>query len=1404
MAVAILAEKPSVARDIARVLGAGKSERTCIRGNGYVVTWAIGHLVTLAEPQEIRSEWKVWRRERLPMLPGEWPLKILKGTQSQFNAVKKIINSREITELVCATDAGREGELIFRYIYEAARCRKPWKRLWISSLTPSAIRAGLDNLKDGSRYNGLADAARCRSRADWLVGMNLTRLYSLGHDGVRSVGRVQTPTLAILTERETAIRDFVPEPYFEVSAVFAPGDGSDKTDNSIPYTGTWFRNDPRTGGIPSSSVRKTNRRLPADGVEAGEIVKRVRAGNARIENLDTRTRRMASPLLYDLTELQRHANRLYGFTAGKTLTIAQAIYEKKKLITYPRTDSRYLSGDMAKTLPDIANTVSAQYRENFPDSCHWAEPGSRFVNDKKVTDHHAIIPTSVDPAGVSLTTDEQKIYDLVCRRFLSMWLDDHITRNTTVITVVTPRGTNPDPVKDRFESTGVSVEQVGWKILDIPLPSRKKKRGNEETILPPGLSHGQSQTVEKVKKERKETRPPPRFTDATLLTAMETAGKALDDRELSDAMRERGLGTPATRAAILETLVKRKYVQRKGKSIHVTALGMALIDTVHPTVKSPELTGNWEFRLKRMENGDETLPAFMTDIEKFIVEVVGAGDTPLPAQKAQASKVGVTVAVPEPEPIPEQTAPIPDETHLYFTESEPVYFSEEEPVFFSEEESDRVYDEWTAPSPESGPPAITDADPSLPAIQSVEKPSVEPSEIGNILRHRFRFTAFRPYQEAVCNAVTQGEDVLLVMPTGSGKSLCYQLPGIARGGTTLVISPLIALMEDQVLKLQEMGFRAQRIHSGRDRTASRQVCSDYLNGHLDFLFIAPERLAVPGFPEMLAKRKPVLIAIDEAHCISHWGHDFRPDYRLLGDRLPILRPAPIMGLTATATPRVQNDITELLDMVRPKSFIHGFRRTNIAIEVVEMAPSRRSETTVSLLGKDTMRPAIVYCSTRKNTEAVAEEINAHFPAAAYHAGLTPQKRDRVQTAFINSEIDVIVATIAFGMGIDKPDIRTVIHTALPSSLEGYYQEIGRAGRDGEMSKAILFYSYADRHIHLFLHEKNYPDESVMQSLYQTLKPVNQTRDKVWKKSRLTEEVFDNAIEKLWVHGGALVDPDDNIMQGDRRWITPYREQKNHGLTQLEEMTRFAGASTCRMQQFIRHFGDFEDTGGPCGICDICAPDTTSASSYRAPTETEVQAVEAIMSSLGDQNGQATGRLFKSISESLDLKRDDYEHVLRAMVRAGVIRMVEDSFMKNGQTIHYRRAVLTSQGMTSDRDELEKIRITQKLAGIRRKRKKVKKSPSRAAASRTGKSSAPPPTAWHEIHPGVAAALKQWRTGEARRCNLPAFRIFSNKALNAMATALPETEDELLAVHGIGPALLRRHGDDILEIIRTNR
>ncbi len=426
----------------------------------------------------------------------------------------------------------------------------------------------------------------------------------------------------------------------------------------------------------------------------------------------------------------------------------------------------------------------------------------------------------------------------------------------------------------------------------------------------------------------------------------------------------------------------------------------------------------------------------------------------------------------------------------------------------------------------------------------------------SLLHTTFGFPSFRANQEAVCRAATDGRDVLLVMPTGAGKSLCYQLPAIARGGTALVISPLIALMDDQATKLTAAGLRVGRIHSGLSRDEARQACRDYLDGILQFLFIAPERMRVPNFPEMLAKKKPSLIAIDEAHCISAWGHDFRPDYRTLGDFLPALRPAPVIALTATATPTVQKDIITQLQLSRPELFIHGFRRHNLAIEVVELSKPRRNEFTANLLKEKSNRPAIVYAPSRKSAEELAGTLGGS--AAAYHAGLDPATRERVQRQFLTGKLEVVVATIAFGMGIDKADVRIVVHTALPGSVEQYYQEIGRAGRDGLPSRTVLLHSFADRKMHDFFLERDYPAITELTRVAALLNDDYQMPDLLRQRLKMDAETFDKAVEKLIAQGAANIDMAGNVRVAEdaprqTAWRKGYDEQIAFRRGQIDRM-----------------------------------------------------------------------------------------------------------------------------------------------------------------------------------------------------------------------------------------------------------
>jgi DNA topoisomerase-3 len=1443
MTIAVIAEKPSVARDIAKVIGARQRGEGRLHGNGYVVTWAVGHLVALAEPHGIRPEWKRWRRETLPMIPERWPLEVYEKTRDQFEIVSRVLNDPEIEEVVCATDAGREGELIFRYVYEACGCRKPVRRLWISSLTESAIRRGFEQLRPGSDFDPLADAARGRSRADWLVGMNLSRAYTLvwkdeSEQSALSVGRVQTPTLAMVVERELAIRDFVPEDYKEVVACFQPPAEAEA------YEGTWFDPALDAPGVRSKASgasaeakesaaakadetgerRQRARRLPPDGERAAQIVERALRGEARVASIVGRQRKLPPPLLYDLTELQRHANRLYGFSASHTLELAQRLYEQKKLISYPRTDSRHLSRDVADELLGVVRAISGRYDPALLAEGTGERPlGKRHVDDARVSDHHALIPTAVDPAKVRLARDEERIYDLICRRLLSAWHADHLYSTTRVITTITTittiepnaRDATDDtldadaraPVVDHYASTGTKVDRVGWKVLDVRSSSARAgtDAATAEQVLPPELEEGQAQRVLEARAVDRRTRPPRRFTEGTLLTAMESAGKSLDEKALSDAMRENGLGTPATRAAIIETLLQRRYIEREKKNLVATDRGIRLIGLVHPDVKSPIMTGRWESKLQAMQRGEQDLAPFMAEIEAWLCTAVRRVLAESPTKQRGSSNRD------DAPPTGRREGPSSGEAAASrVRRAQAIAELNREPGAAPPRSS--AHDERPVASVARAEPAQQALAIAAPGVPPERRPT-PPEELRGLLQRAFHFDDFRPHQRAACEEATRGGDVLLVMPTGAGKSLCYQLPGIARAGTTLVVSPLIALMEDQVSKLQAQGFRAERIHSGRDRAHSRAVCADYLRGELDFLFIAPERLSVPGFPEMLAKRKPSLIAVDEAHCISQWGHDFRPDYRMLGERLPLLRPAPIIALTATATPLVQRDIVEQLGTPDATRSIHGFRRTNIAVEVVELAPGERERATVDLLKRAAHRPAIVYAPTRKKAESLAQKLEKQLPCAVYHAGISAAKRDQVQAEFLSGRLDVIVATIAFGMGIDKADVRTVVHLALPGSVEGYYQEIGRAGRDGAPSRAVLLHSYADRRTHEWFLDRDYPDVADLERVHAALaeKPcsTDALRLRVNDRRRMSEDKFEKALEKLWIHGGARVTPEGDASLGAKNWKAAYQRQREHRVAQLAEIARYAERADCHMRKLVQHFGDQEDRGEPCGQCDVCSPGTSVVLRFREPSPTELEAMQQILKSLRDRNGPSTGKLhLDTFGDSLD--RRAFEGLLATLARAALLHLEDDSFEGEDGRIEYRRAFITSSGRAAGDDALRGLDM---VAPPRRPSKsRTRKSASSGAKRSAGvgtRRRAPRRRAAAEPLDAAAAGapaelvetLRAWRLEKARVRRVPAFRILTDRTLLGIAAERPRDEESLLAVHGMGATLMRKYGQEILAIMR---
>ncbi len=589
--ILVVAEKPSVGRDLARVLGCKQKKEGFIAGEKYIVTWAIGHLVSLSEPEDYDPSYKKWSLKTLPIIPAEMKLKEVKGVKKQFKVVKMLMNSTEISSIICATDAGREGELIFRYIYRLSECEKPFYRLWVSSMLDAALMEGFRHLKPGSDFDHLFESARCRSEADWLVGINATRAYTVRQGGLLSVGRVQTPTLAILVKRQEEIDNFVPRDYWEIRADY--GD----------FQGLWYNPESRESRIYEQEKAK-------------EIAARVTGQKGYITNIKKENKKELPPQLYDLNELQRDANKKFGFSAQKTLAKAQDLYEKYKVITYPRTDSRYLTADMVGGLSNLIKKVAVNNEKlskyvDYLLGLSKLPITKRLVDDKKVTDHHAIIPTG---KKAKLPPEAQKIFDLVVFRLLAVFYPEYKYQLTTVTV----------EVKDeQFLSRGKVIQQEGWKEIYREAFESERNKGAEdlnmeekEQLLPP-LSRGDEVQVKDTEIKQKQTRPPAQYTESALLGAMENAGRFVEDEELKEHLKERGLGTPATRAGIIERLIKVGYLERQGKKLVPTQKGINLIQVVPPELKSPEMTGEWEQELYQISRGQLEPEKFMENIKKY-------------------------------------------------------------------------------------------------------------------------------------------------------------------------------------------------------------------------------------------------------------------------------------------------------------------------------------------------------------------------------------------------------------------------------------------------------------------------------------------------------------------------------------------------------------------------------------------------------------------------------------------------------------------------------------------------------------------------------------------------------------------------------------------------------------------
>ena len=595
MKTLVIAEKPSVARDIARVLECSKKENGALEGNKYIVTWALGHLVTLKDPEDYDKKYKEWNMAVLPMMPEKLQIKVIPQTGKQYHAVTTQLARKDVNEIVIATDAGREGELVARWILDKAHNQKPCKRLWISSVTDKAIREGFDNLKDAKEYDNLYRAAVSRAEADWLVGINATRALTCKYNAQLSCGRVQTPTLAMIAQREQEIREFVPKPYYTVTA--AAG--------GVVYT--W--KDEKSGGTRISDLEK-----------AKQIAEKAKRYPLVLQNVEKKKKQKEAPLLYDLTELQRDASARFGYSAKQTLNLMQSLYETHKVLTYPRTDSRYLTKDIVPTLKERLDAVSIGPYKALAQQAKRSPLNGKlsFVNDAKVSDHHAIIPTEQYVQLSALSNEERRIYDLVVRRFLAVLLPPCVYEETVIRASIE---------KECFTARGKRMVEKGWQEAyednryDEEDEAKEEVREQNLPLLEAGMKIGQP----KISLREGKTKPPARFTEGTLLSAMENPVRYMENRDSSLVKtigEAGGLGTVATRADIIEKLFRSFLLEKKGNEIYLTSKARQLLKLVPADLKKPELTASWEMQLNDIAKGKKRRDVFMKEIRSYTVELI--------------------------------------------------------------------------------------------------------------------------------------------------------------------------------------------------------------------------------------------------------------------------------------------------------------------------------------------------------------------------------------------------------------------------------------------------------------------------------------------------------------------------------------------------------------------------------------------------------------------------------------------------------------------------------------------------------------------------------------------------------------------------------------------------------------
>ncbi|MDD9952056.1 MAG: RecQ family ATP-dependent DNA helicase [Zetaproteobacteria bacterium] len=1217
----IIAEKPIVAEAIANALGGFRHQGQYYESESILLSWTKGHVASFPLPNQLSARYRSWDLSHLPIVPTGWQPVAKKSAQAQIALLQRLAARPEIQHLVCATDAAREGELIFRFLYQLSGWTHPVQRFWTASLTPKAICTAFTQMKPSTAFDDLYQSAVARAQADWLVGINFSRGCTSLLGERFPVGRVQTPTLSLVAQRDRKIREFKEEKYRELKVVCSTEEERQAAnlmcldlpvkDSAAQFVGWLLRAASLRTKCPDLGMSwfkdwSQTRRYTDSRQELALQLRQFCDQDLYVLYCKKEQVHLKPPLLPDLVTIQKYANRFFGYTAQQTLDVMQALYERHKVISYPRTDCRYLASDDLDTFRESLVAL----RKLFPlyvsklDFAHWER--QRYVSDAQATDHHAIVPT-----GKLLTSSElgeKRLFDLVCRLSLATFLEPYVREHRYLVVGAQPLST----------WVGLSHETVtlslGWKSCLADL--HKTTATDKETKYPlQDVAVGQPVWVVAGRVRTGATVPPQAFSDATLLSCMEMGGAS---EEVSRESRPRcGIGTAATRAGVLESLIGGGYLCREGKKITSTAKAEELLQCVPPQLQDCSLTKDWEESLEDISLGRKDKKEFLQNVVHFVTT-----GTEILTQLQKAPQIaGADNSF--------------EENILHMAGDE-----QRQDVAVTQE-------------------SVTQAE--------------QVGDLHATLARVFAMKDFRPGQEEIAREVVAGRNGLVIMPTGSGKSLCYLLPGYVRQGPVLVISPLISLIEDQVLKLTKLNLNAFSVHSGLSSAEQNEIARKYCAGEVDFLYFAPERLRSPYFVRLLQRQQPSLIAIDEAHCVSEWGHDFRVDYRYLGQRLACFVGVPRMAVTATAAPAVKHDIVEQLVLgTEYAEVIRGFWRGNLAIQVATLESYRRVAAASRFLEKQAHLPAIIYVARKADAEDIARQLAPRFRAACYHGGMDREVRRKVLNAFLAHEIEVVVATIAFGMGVDKANVRAVIHMTLPDSLASYYQQIGRAGRDGLLAQTVLFYSESDLQFRRIMFAQTYPELSKLRRGLQCV----QKKPLEWLDfcERLTEMKLDGFADRF-VHWGAVecVQQPDGVWWvkscADASWEERYLERRKIKNLEIEQMYGFCfNTSDCRMAQLIRYFGD--DGKQACGHCDVCAGHERLDKILVPHQRPDAQMTRIILQSVIRKGFWSRGKLLAEVQKKVDITPADFDLALEYLAHQGKILVESASFEKAGRTQYY--------------------------------------------------------------------------------------------------------------------------------------